>query len=74
MTATTNVLMEANEEQADTVDVLDVDTNSNRTIALEPPDASSSEQVTLQKPILNQPIVPLMHLAPKLTPNISIGL
>ena len=48
--------MEASEEQADTVDVLDVDTNSNRTIALEPPNASSSEQVTLQKPILNQPI------------------
>ena len=56
MTATPNVLMEANEEQADTVDVLDVDTNSNRTIALEPLNASSSEQVTLQKPILNQPI------------------
>ena len=46
----------ANEEQADTVDVLDVNTSSNRTIALEPPNASSSEQVTLQKPILNQPI------------------
>ena len=56
MTATPNVLIEANEEQADTVDVLDVDTSSNRTIALEPPNASSSEQVTLQKPILNQPI------------------
>ena len=48
--------MEANEEQADTVDVLDVDTSSNRTIALEPPNTSSSEHVTLQKPILNQPI------------------
>ena len=56
MTATPNVLMEANEEQADTVDVLDVDTSSNRTIALEPSNASSSEQVTLQKPILDQPI------------------
>ena len=56
MTVTPNVLMEANEEQADTVDVLDIDTGSNRTIALEPPYASSSEQVTLQKPILNQPI------------------
>ena len=56
MTATPNVLMETNEEQGNTVDVLDVDTNSNRTIALEPPNASSSEQVTLQKPILNQPI------------------
>ena len=66
--------MEANEEQADTADALDVNTSSNRTIALEPPNASSSEQVTLQEPILNQPIVPLMHLAPKLTPNISIGI
>ena len=49
MTATPNVLMEANEEQADTVDVLDVDTSSNRTIVLELPNASSSEQVTSQK-------------------------
>ena len=35
MTATCNALMEANEEQADTVDVSDVNTSSNRTIALE---------------------------------------
>ena len=56
MTATPNALTEANEEQADTVDALDVNTSSNRTIALEPPNTSSSEQVTLQKPILNQPI------------------
>ena len=49
MTATRNALMEANEEQADTVDILDVNTSSNRTVALEPPNASSSsEQVTLQ--------------------------
>ena len=48
MIATRNALMEANEEQADTVDVLDVNTSSNRTIAPEPPNASSSEQVTLQ--------------------------
>ena len=47
MTATRNALMEANEEQADTVDVLDVNTSSNRTIAPEPPN-TSSEQVTLQ--------------------------
>ena len=53
MTATPNALTEANEEQANTVDALDVNTSSNRTIALEPPNASSSEQVTLQKPILN---------------------
>ena len=56
MTATPNALTEANEEQADTGDALDVNTSSNRTIALEPPNTSSSEQVTLQKPILNQPI------------------
>jgi hypothetical protein len=56
MTATSNALTEVNEDQADTVDALDVNTSSNRTIALEPPNTSSSEQVTLQKPILNQPI------------------
>ena len=56
MTATPNAPMEANEEQADIVDALDVNASSNRTIALEPPNTSSSEQVTLQKPILNQPI------------------
>ena len=56
MTANPNVLIEASERQADTVNVLDVDTSSNRMIVLEPPNASSSEQVTLQKPILNQPI------------------
>ena len=56
MTATPNAQMEANEEQADTVDALDVNASSNMTIALEPPNTSSSEQVTLQKPILNQPI------------------
>ena len=49
-------LIEANEEQADVVNVLDVNTSSNRTVALEPSNASSSEQVTLQKPILKQPI------------------
>ena len=48
MTATRNALMEANEEQADTVDVLDVNTSSNRTIAPKTPNASSSEQVTSQ--------------------------
>ena len=48
MAATPNALMEANEEQADTVDALDVNTSSNRTIGLEPPNTSSSEQVTLQ--------------------------
>ena len=70
MTAT---LTEANEEQADTVDVLDVNTSSNRIVALEPSNtSSSSEQVTLQKPIPKQPITPQMYLA--LTPDISIEL
>ena len=48
MTATPNAPMEANEEQVNTVDALDVNASSNRTIALEPPNTSSSEQVTLQ--------------------------
>ena len=56
MTANPNVLIEASEGQADTVNALDVETRSIRMIALELPDASSSEQVTLQEPILNQPI------------------
>ena len=47
MAATPDALMEANEEQADMVDVLDVNTNANRTIAPESPN-TSSEQVTLQ--------------------------
>ena len=74
MTAKPNVLVEASERQANIVNVLDVETSSTRTIALEPPNTCPSEQVTLQEPILNQPIVPLMHLAPKLTPNISLGI
>ena len=45
MAATPNALMDANEEQTDMVDVLDVNTSPNRTIAPEPPNASSSEQV-----------------------------
>ena len=48
MAATPDALMDTNEEQADTIDVLDVNTSSNRTVALELPNASSSEQVTLQ--------------------------
>ena len=47
MAATPDALMDASEEQADTVDVLDVNISSNRTIAPEPPN-TSSEQVTLQ--------------------------
>ena len=56
MTANPNVLIEASEGQADTVNVLDVDTSSIRMIALESPNAYSSEQVTLQEPILSQPV------------------
>ena len=48
MAATPDALMDANEEQTDAVDALDVNTSSNRTIALEPPNTSSSEKVTLQ--------------------------
>ena len=55
MTANPNILTEADEGQTDAVNVLD-NTSSIRTIALEPSNASSSEQVTLQEPILNQPI------------------
>ena len=46
MAATPDALMDANKEQDDTVDVLDVNTSSNRTIAPESPN-TSSEQVTL---------------------------
>ena len=52
MTANSNILIEANEEQDDTADALDVNTSSNRTIALEPPN-TSSEQVTLQNQFWN---------------------
>ena len=48
MTATPGALMDTNKEQADTVDALDANTSSDRTIAPEPPNTSSSEQVTLQ--------------------------
>jgi hypothetical protein len=48
MTATPGALMDTNKEQADTVDVLDANTSSDRTTAPEPPKTSSSEQVTLQ--------------------------
>ena len=47
MAATPDALMDANEEQADTINVLDVNTSSDRTIASETPN-TSSEQVTLQ--------------------------
>ena len=43
MSANPNVLIEASEGQANTINVLDANTSSIRTIALEPPNASSSE-------------------------------
>ena len=48
MAAIPDALTDANEEQADTVDVLDANTSSDKTIAPEPPKTSSSEQVTFQ--------------------------
>ena len=45
MAATPDALSDASEEQTD---ALDVNTSSDRTIAPEPPNTSSSEQVTLQ--------------------------
>ena len=48
MTATPDALTETNEELADAVDGLDVNTSSNRTVALELSNTSSSEQVTFQ--------------------------
>ena len=49
--------MEAREGQADTTNALVVASNSTGTIACGPTIISFSEQVTLQKSILNQPII-----------------
>ena len=40
--------MDTHEEQADTVDALGANTSSDRTIAPEPTNTSSPEQVTLE--------------------------
>ena len=48
MAAIPDAPMDTNKEQANTVDALDANTSSDRTIAPEPPNTSSSEQVTLQ--------------------------
>ena len=48
MAATPDALMDASEEQADTVEALDANTSSDRTIAPEPTNTSYSEQVTSQ--------------------------
>ena len=65
--------MKAREEQANTANALVVASNSTETIAFGPTITSFTEQVTLQKPILNQLITPLMHFALKLTPIFSQG-
>ena len=66
--------MEAREGQADTTNALVVASNSTGTIAFGPTITSSSEQVTLQASVLNQPITPLMYFAPKTNSNIFTGL
>ena len=64
--------MEMRDKQANITDVLVVASNQTGPVAFGPTIASSSEQVSLREPILNQPTAPLMHLA--LTPNMSTGL
>ena len=66
--------MEVRDDQDDITEALVVASNPTGSIALGPTIASSSEQVTLQEPILNQPITPLMHFFPKTNSNISTGL
>ena len=66
--------MEVRDEQADITDALVVASNPTGPTALGPTIASSSEQVTLQEPFLNQPITPLMDFVPKTNSNISTGL
>ena len=65
--------METRDEQANIANALVIASKSTRTIALGPTITSFLEQVTLQEPILNQPITPLMHFALKLTPIVSQG-
>jgi len=65
--------VETRDEQANIANALVIASKSTGTIALGPTITSFSEQVTLQEPILNQPITPLMHFAPKLTPIFSQG-
>ena len=56
MAAIPDALTDANEEQADTVDVLDANTSSDKTIAPEPPKHFFFRTGNIPKPILNQPI------------------
>ena len=71
--ATPDALVEMRDEQTNIANALVIASNSTETIALGPTITSFSEQVTLQKPILNQPITPLLHFALKLTPIFSQG-
>ena len=64
---TPDALMGVRDEHADIADAPIVASNPTELITPGPTIASSSEQVTLHEPILNQPITPLMHLVPKLT-------
>ena len=66
--------MEVRDEQTDISDALVISSNPTEPITPGPTIASSSEQVTLHEPILNQPIVALMHLVPKTNSTISTGL
>ena len=66
--------MEVRDEQADIADAPIAASNPTESITPRPTIASSSEQVTLYEPILNQPITPLMHLFLKTNSNISTGL
>ena len=66
--------MEVRDEQADIADAPVVASNPTEPITPGPTIACSSEQVTLHEPILNQPIVPLMHLVPKTNSSISTWL
>ena len=59
--------MEVRDEQANIADTPVLASNPTESITPGPTIATSSDQVTLHEPILNQPITPLMHLVPKLT-------
>ena len=63
--------IEMRDEQADTADATAA--IPIKPITLRSTIASSSQQVTLQEPFLDQPITPLMHFTPILTPIFSQG-
>ena len=63
--------IETRDEQADIADATVA--APTEPITLGSTIASSQQQVALQEPLLNQPITPLMHFAPTLTPIFSQG-